>query len=516
VRNDGNGRSTCRDIEMNATTKHHDGHLTSGQLLAKNTLWNLVGSGAPMLVAVFCIPILIRGLGKERFGVLTLAWVLIGYAGLFDLGLGRALTQLVAKKLGAGKEREIPSVVWTSLLLMLLLGIAGAVVVFLISPWLVGHGLNVPGALQAETLQAFRLLGVSLPFVITTAGLRGLLEAHQRFGLINTLRVPMGVFTFAGPLLVLPLSNSLVPVVAVLVGGRIIGWGAHLVLCLRVAPELRRSIAWERSNVGPLLRFGGWMTVSNVVGPLMVTLDRFVIGALVSMTAVAYYATPYEVVTKLWVLPGALMGVMFPAFSTGFAQDHERSAVLFGRSVKSLFLLLFPIMLCTVALAQDALKLWLGAEFAQHSFRVLQILAVGVFLNSLAFVPFALLQGAGRPDLTAALHLIELPLYLALLWWLIGGFGVEGAAIAWTARVTVDALLLFLLARKLLPGDGPILLRTAILPATALLTLAVAALLRGPVVVKGVFLLGTILCFALVAWFWILTPEERTLGLSYR
>src|SRR5215470_6216410 len=106
---------------MGEKTKTHNGYLTSGRLLAKNTLWNLIGSGAPMLVAVFCIPTLIRGLGKERFGVLTLAWALIGYASLFDLGLGRALTQLVARKLGEEKEQEIPSLVWTSLLLMLLL-----------------------------------------------------------------------------------------------------------------------------------------------------------------------------------------------------------------------------------------------------------------------------------------------------------------------------------------------------------------------------------------------------------
>src|SRR5215469_9230201 len=119
-------------------TKHHNGHLTSGRLLARNTVWNLIGSGAPMLVAVFCIPILIRGLGKERFGVLTLAWALIGYASLFDLGLGRALTQLVARKLGAGEEREIPSLAWTSLLLMLLLGFLGTAAIFLISPWLAG------------------------------------------------------------------------------------------------------------------------------------------------------------------------------------------------------------------------------------------------------------------------------------------------------------------------------------------------------------------------------------------
>jgi O-antigen/teichoic acid export membrane protein len=359
------------------------------------------------------------------------------------------------------------------------------------------------------------LLGLAIPLVISTAGLRGVLEAHQRFGLINALRVPMGVFTFAGPLLALPFSKSLFPVVGILVAGRLIGCVAHVVLCLQVAPELRERIAWHRPAAGPLLRFGGWMTVSNVVGPLMVTLDRFLIGALVSLSAVAYYATPYEVVTKFWLVPGALVGVMFPAFSTGFAQDRERTALLFSRSLKALFLVLFPIMLCTVALAQDGLKLWLGLEFAQHSFRVLQWLGVGVFINSLAFVPFAFLQGVGRPDLTAKLHLIELPLYLGLLWWLIGTRGIEGAAIAWTVRVTVDTLFLFGLSKRFLPGKSPIRLRTALLPAIALLTLALAALLHGPIV-KGLFLLATILGFVLVTWFRILTPEERTLAQSYR
>src|SRR6266571_2915663 len=135
---------------MTETAKNHNGHLTSGRLLARNAVWNLLGNGAPMIVAVACIPILIRGLGEARFGVLTLAWALIGYASLFDLGLGRALTQLVAKKLGAGEEGEISSVAWTSILLMMLLGCVGTAAILLISPWLAGRGLNVPAALQAE------------------------------------------------------------------------------------------------------------------------------------------------------------------------------------------------------------------------------------------------------------------------------------------------------------------------------------------------------------------------------
>jgi O-antigen/teichoic acid export membrane protein len=428
-------------------------HLTKGHLLARNVIWNLIGNGAPMIVAVFSIPILIRELGKDRFGVLALAWALIGYASLFDLGLGRALTQLVAKKLGAGEDREVPTLVWTSLLLMLLLGLAGALAVVLLSPWLVHRALNVPVALQPETLRSFYLLGLSIPLVIGTAGLRGLLEAHQRFKIINALRIPMGIYSFASPLLVLPFSKNLFPVVGVLVAGRVAGWAAHLIVCLRVVPELRQGIAWQAAAAGPLLRFGGWMTVSNIVGPLMVTLDRFLIGALVSMAAVAYYATPYELVTKFWLIPGSLVAVMFPAFSTSFAQDRNRTAILYGRCVKYVFFILFPAVVLTVGLARSGLTLWLGTDFAQHSFRLLQWLAVGVFINSLAQIPFALVQGVGRPDLTAKLHLIELPAYLLTLWWLISARGVEGAAIAWTARVGVDALVLFGMTQRLFRGS---------------------------------------------------------------
>src|SRR5258708_5460919 len=99
---------------------------------------------------------------------------------------------------------------------------------------------------------------------------------------------------------------------------------------------------------GRLLRLGGWMTVTNVVAPLLVTFDRFLIGALVSISAVAYYATSYEVVTKLWLIPGALVGVMFPAFSTSSIRDRNRMALLFGRSFKYLFLVLFPVVLLIV------------------------------------------------------------------------------------------------------------------------------------------------------------------------
>ena len=485
-------------------------NLTSGRRLARNVVWNLLGTGAPLLVAIVAIPLLIDGLGTARFGVLTLAWMVVGYFSLFDLGLGRALTKLVAEKLGKGKNDEIPALIWTAMSLMSALGVLGAVAVAALSPWLVTAVLKIPAELQPETLTAFYLLAASIPIVISTTGLRGILEAHQRFGLVNAVRIPLGIFTFLGPVAVLPFSNSLVPVVAVLVIARLVSWCAYAVLCLKVEPALRHSASIHRAMVRPLINFGGWMTVTNIVGPLMVYLDRFLIGAVVSMIAVAYYSTPYEVITKLWIIPGALMGVMFPAFAAALVQDRARATRLFDRTVNYIFLSLFPAVLIIVTFAHEGLTLWLGNEFADNSTMVLQLLAVGVFINSHAQVPFGMVQSAGRPDLTAKLHLIELPFYLLILWWLLDAYGIVGAAIAWVARVAIDTIILFVMAHRLLSAEALFTLRPVLMAGMALFVLALGTVIPG-LAMKGLFLLLVLFLFAAVAWFFILATDERNM-----
>jgi O-antigen/teichoic acid export membrane protein len=484
--------------------------LTGGHTLMRSAAWNIAGQGAPLLAALVAIPVTLRGLGTERFGALSLAWLLIGYVSLFDLGLGRALTMVTAEKLAAGREQEIAPLAWTALFLMLGLGALGTVLIAVPAPWLVGHVLRVPAELRGETLAALYLLAASVPFVITTAGLRGLLEARQRFGLVNAIRVPQGVLTFVGPALVLPFSRSLVPVVALLAAVRVVTWGVHLALCLRVFPTLSQSVALHSSRVAPLVRLGGWMTVTNVVGPLMVYLDRFLIGGLLSLAAVAYYATPYEMVTKLLLVPSAIAQVLFPAFSASLAVDRPRAALLFDRALKAVFLALFPVTLLLVTLAPELLGLWLGKDFARQSSRVLQWLAVGVFVNGLAQIPFALVQGAGRPDFTARLHLLELPFYLAGVWLLIHVRGVEGAAIAWTLRAALDAVVLLLVAARTLPARAGMSWRGAsIALATATFALGGVA---DATIVRGSFLVVGLAAFGMLSWAFVLTAEERLLA----
>ena len=421
--------------------------------LTRNVSWNLVGTVLPMLVAVVAIPPLIRELGAARFGVLTLAWMVVGYFSLFDLGLGRAMTQLVAEKLGRDERPAIPALVWTAMTLMTLLGLLGAGVLAFASPWLVGHVMEIPAPLRAETLSAFYILAFSIPIVIGTTGLRGILEAHQQFGLVNAVRIPLGVVNYLGPLLVLPFDGSLPAMVLTLVASRLLSWLAYLAICLRSHPDLRRRRSVDRGEMRALLAYGGWMTLSNVAAPLLLYLGRLLIAVYVSAEAVAYFSTPYDVVINLLVIPSVFVGVLFPAFAQMFQGDSSGVRPLYRRSMLQIGAAMLPLVIVTCLLARPGLHWWINEEFAREGFRVAQLLAVGMFINSFGHLSQAVVQSYGRPDITAKLHVAELVAYVPYLSWLIGAWGIEGAAAAWVVRVTVSTAVLAVLANLCLAGS---------------------------------------------------------------
>lgn len=481
--------------------------MTSTARLARNTVILSLGQVVPAVAGVLAVPVLLAHLGPARFGVLLLAWGAIGYFSLFDLGLSRALTHAVAVRLGQREADDLSAVTWTALALMALLGVAGGVLLAVLTPWLVGHVLNIEAALQHESRVAFYLLAAALPAVVSTAGFRGILEAHQDFGTATALRLPLAIFTSLGPLAALPFSSRLPPVVACLLAVRLLTWAAHAWVCVRRYPFLRR-VQLRRRVIAPMLRFGGWMTVSNVVSPVMAYLDRFFIGAILPMAAVAFYVAPSEIVTRLLAVPQALMGVLFPAIATTYQSDRPRTTVLFDRAVRIVLLLMFPVLAGVVLFAREGLTLWLGAPFAAQATGVLQWLAAGVFLNSIAQVPFALIQGVGRPDVTGKLHLAELPIYVASIWVLAHRFGLVGVAIAWTGRVGIDAALLLWFAHRTASGRAPRPGRAAALTLAMLAVMAMLPTLRSlpaKVAAYGVLLAGT----AATGWFAALRAPER-------
>jgi O-antigen/teichoic acid export membrane protein len=485
-----------------------DHSLTSSSLILKNTLLNLLGYGAPLVVAVFAIPLIVKSIGTDRFGVLTLTWVLTGYLSILDLGLGRALTKIVAERLGENRVAEIPCAIWTALSALALISIAISLMFWGCSHWLVYNLLKIPVGLKTETLYSLYLIALSIPVVIISVGFRGILEAYQRFDLVNAVRIPLGIFSFAAPLLVIPFSVKLHFIIAAIFMGRLFITLVQFFLCCNIIPRLLNDFSFDLNMFGKLLQFGGWMTVTNVISPLLIYLDRFFIGALLSITAVAYYATPSEVITKLTLVSGALMSVLFPVISASYNTDRQRAAVLVEQGLKYLFIVIFPIVLVIVSFAPEGLRIWLNEEFAQNCKQVTQILAIGIFFGCLGQIPYAFVQGAGRPDLTGKLHIVEMVLYLIALVGAIHWAGIVGAAIVWAIRFILDTVCLYLIAQNLMePNKLKTKSKLAAL-AFAIFPLIVLACIE-PI---GYRIAGCLVTMTLFCWLsmrYFLTTEEK-------
>lgn len=482
--------------------------LLSRKALAKNSLINLAGFVLPLAVGLITIPLIVSGFGVERFGVLTLAWAVIGYFSLFDMGIGRAITQSMAERLGSASAHDVSRLAWTGLLMMLMFALIGALVVATLAPWFVSSVLNMPEALREETINAFMLLAAAIPVVVLSAGAAGILAALQRFDLINALRIPMGMMIFLVPLVILPYSKSMAYVCAGLLGIRVLFLVLHVAACFYAFPPLRAHIGIARSEIRRLLSFGGWMTVTNVIGPLMMYMDRFVIGAVLTISAVAYYVTPYEIVTRLLTVPAALAAVLFPAFAAAKSSGSSHATTLYSMGERAILGILAPIVLVLVVFAEEGLRLWLGEDFAQNSTAVLQWLAIGVFLNGYAQVPFTFIQGIGRADITAKLHLLELPIYIALMFWLLNAHGIVGVAIAWLLRAAVDAALLTLLAHGL-TKDMAAASRQIFPMFVAPLALFAAAMMLDEMASKLFFTGLAFLALIIVGYYFAVLPEEK-------
>lgn len=405
-----------------------------------NSGWNILGLLLPLVAAIVAIPMLVANLGTERFGVLSLVWVVIGYFALFDLGLGRAVTKEVSEFDHRHDQSHLISVCVTAMGLAGVVGLFGGALVLLI-----GYGWPDLTASLSETLQheidsALLWVGLCIPITVITAVLRGILEGLQNFRMLNLIRGPMGALFYLLPAFSSYLSPSLTLAVATTVLARMLMLYANYLPCKKLLLWSRHYIS--RTWLKPLFKFGGWLTLSNLVGSFMVYMDRFFLASAVPFANLAFYTAPFEVVSKVLFLPAALTAALFPALNKHRAAGKGKHIRMKGRAQWLTFAVMSVVVITGVTFSQPLVSLWLGEAFAEQSTRLVQWLLVGFGFNALAQVTYVALQSEGKNRAVSGLQLLELPFYALLLWVLISGFGMMGAALAWAIRAVVDWLLL--------------------------------------------------------------------------
>lgn len=399
--------------------------------LRRNLLINLTGLVLPTFVSLITVPLYIKVLGVDRFGVMTLVWVLVGYFALCDFGISLAGEKRIARALATADHEDIARVFWSGFWTNLATGLAGAVILWAVAGAYFHWVTHAPPALLAEVTQALPWIALSIPVGNVALVFAGAISAAERFSVFN-INQTLGTVLFQ----VLPVTAAFVlaPTLQVALCAAVIA-RAVSALMLGVAAvrvlEIHSVQRAQRACVRALFGYGRWLQLTVAANMIGESLDRVVVGALQPPRFVTYYAVPQNLVSRLNLLSGALSRTLFPRLA---AAPREEAVEIAHHSLGFLQTLLTPVTIGALFVLEPFLYLWVGQEVSASSAHIGRLMVIGVWLGGQTTVARNLMLAQGKEAGVAHVSMLLLPAFALALWAAVYLFGIEGAVMAVLAR----------------------------------------------------------------------------------
>jgi O-antigen/teichoic acid export membrane protein len=415
---------------------------TLSHRLIKNVIWNFVGQLWMVLIGFFATPYIVRTLNVNFYGIYTLVWIIIGYFSFLQFGLGTAAVKYIAQYFANGQEEKIRRTFWACLIIYSLMGIVGTGAIAFLSRFIVERILKIPQELIGTVIFVIRLGSLGFLISMILGVVSGVIAAVGRFDILNLRGIILGTLQIGLTVFLLSMGLSLKEVIISNLLVDALGIYVLWILVKKILPFISRPV-WDKSYVVSLFKFGGFVTISGVLGPSLLNIEKLFLTSLRPISSLTYYSVPFGLMDKLTIIRSSFSAVLFPTFSS--LQDsgdkninrelHQRSA-LYILFLYSFFVLFFIIF------GRQFLAAWIGNNFAFNSSRILAILSLAGLINALAVPSMNALQGLNRPHIPALFHVIETILYIPCAYLFIWRFGGTGAALAWFLRVLLDTILL--------------------------------------------------------------------------
>ncbi len=406
--------------------------------VSRNTVYNLTGAVIPLLLSLATVPAYLHLIGPDRYGVLAISWLLLGYFGLFDLGLGRATQYKIAALKGAPPE-ERARTFWSALAVNVGMGLVGGAVLWIAAGLFFAYVFKVDPALRPEIMRGVPFLAMAVPIATLTGVLTGALQGREKFLQTNSISVtsttlfqlfPLSIAWFFGP--------NLPHLLAAAIFARLLAVG---VLGFRCHQEITRGHprTADMGRAKELLSYGGWVMLTSIFGPMLVIVDRFMIGAVLGAVAVTIYSLPFQLAQRIAIIPSALTNALFPRLS--YAHDGE-SRQMGESALAAIGAVLTPPVVAAVFLIGPFLTFWVGKDLGLQAAPVGRLLIIAFWANAFALVPFVRLQASGRPDMVAKILIVQIPPYLGGLYFAMQHYGLFGLGLAFLLRCLVDFAML--------------------------------------------------------------------------
>ena len=432
---------------------------------ARNSLYSLASFLWPIGLAIVATPYLIHRLGEEQYGLFALAIAAVGFLALLDLGMASAVVKFVSERVARRDDAGVNDALRAALLFYTVAGLLGLLIAALGTPFLVERVLDVPDELRDAARTVFYVAGVSFFFTMLLALVSSVPRAVQRFDITAKVNTAYATASVLAAVALVAAGRGVVAVVVANLMATVLAVIAYALIDRRLLPI---SFGWslDRTTARRMTAFTSLTLVSTVSATVLVQLDKFVIGSVLTVAAVTFYVVPANLAMRLHTAADQIALAVFPVASELFTRgERERVHRLYVRATRLVLAFLVAVAVPPFVLAGDILRVWLGADFAAESTGVLMILLGTYALLGLSAVPFYVALGAGRPGVNAVFSLACATLNVVLMIILIPRHGIVGAAVAYLGSMVPVPLFIAFVERRILGTSSalwlPVLARIA-------------------------------------------------------
>ena len=428
-------------------------------LIKKNIVANFVGSIWQTLVMLIFIPLYVKFMGIESWGIVGFFLMLQGVLQILDFGLSPTMNREMARYSAMPeKAAEAHDLVRTLEVGYWGIGIAIGIVMLFASPLIATHwikGGDIPTNIVLHAVMSMGVLfALQWPLTFYQGGLLGL----QKQVLLNGLNVAISTFRGVGAVLILWLFS---PTITAFFAWQIVVSATQVILITfffwRSLPPSDCVPRFDLGLIRHIRRFATGMSGIALSALILTQLDKVILSHLLSLKMFGYYTLAGMVAGGLIVIITPVFNSIFPRFSVlATMKDEESLKQLYHISVQFLAVLILPVAAVVSLFSFDILLLWTGdVETAQNAAPIASVLVIGTALNGLMNLPYALQLAYGLTGIGLGINTFLVVIVIPAIFFMTTHYGAVGAAMVWVASQTIYMLIGVPLTHKyLLRGEA--------------------------------------------------------------
>ena len=403
--------------------------------LKKNIAANFVGSIWQAIMGLVFIPLYIKFMGIESYGLIGIFATLQVIFGLLDVGLGSTLTREMARlSVFPHKEQEMRNLVRTLETLYWSVAVFVGIAIVLLSPIIAHHWIKA-GQLSPKTIeQALLIMGFVMVFQMPIGFYSGGLMGLQKQVLLNVINVCMNTLRGVGAVLILWLVSPTIQAFLLWqIGISVINAFLLALFLWRELPHSENKAVFQKQLLKGIWRFSAGMSGISILAVILTQVDKVILSKMLSLEMFGYYTLASMVAMSLGRLFTPVFFSIYPRFTQLVSiNDQDGLKLLYHKICQFTAVLILPVAIVIAMFSHEVILLWTqNPAITEKTHLILSIMICGTALNGLMNPPYALQLAFGWTRLPFFQNLIGAILFVPLIIYMTTHYSATGAAIAW-------------------------------------------------------------------------------------